>query len=108
MRCTGLPGRPGCLPAAARSARCAQHACCGTERAQAALWDTNIEGPPRLIQPNLPTTCPQPRRVAKGVWNCGVTPGSIIRSLGPWGPGLVSKYARNRFRQASRARRVGS
>ena len=28
-----------------------------------------------------------------------MTPGSIIRSLGPWGPGLVSKYARNRFQQ---------
>ncbi|GAB4823981.1 hypothetical protein N2152v2_011027 [Parachlorella kessleri] len=38
-------------------------------------------------------------KVARGVWSWGVTPGSVIRSVGPWGPGLVSKYARNRFKQ---------
>ncbi len=39
------------------------------------------------------------RRFAKGVWNAGFTPGSMIRGLGPWGRGLVGTYAERRFKQ---------
>lgn len=27
----------------------------------------------------------------------GLTPGSVIRGLGPWGPGLIDKYVNGRF-----------
>lgn len=37
-------------------------------------------------------------RFAKFVWNAGATPGGIIRLMGPWGPGMVEKYTRRRFR----------
>ncbi|KAG2422478.1 hypothetical protein HXX76_016002 [Chlamydomonas incerta] len=30
-------------------------------------------------------------------WESGITPGSIIRGLGPWGQSLVYKYVSNRF-----------
>lgn len=30
-------------------------------------------------------------------WEAGITPGSIIRGLGPWGQSLVYKYVANRF-----------
>ena len=31
------------------------------------------------------------------MWEWGVTPGSIVRCWGPWGPGLTKKYCRSRF-----------
>lgn len=27
----------------------------------------------------------------------GLTPGSVIRGLGPWGPGLIDRYVNGRF-----------
>lgn len=36
-------------------------------------------------------------RIAQHAWESGVTPGSVIRALGPWGPGLVEKYVTGRF-----------
>ncbi|PRW58725.1 putative 1-acylglycerol-3-phosphate O-acyltransferase [Chlorella sorokiniana] len=36
-------------------------------------------------------------RFATRVWEWGVTPGSIVRCWGPWGPGLTKKYCRSRF-----------
>ncbi|BDA50675.1 (Lyso)-N-acylphosphatidylethanolamine lipase [Coccomyxa sp. Obi] len=33
------------------------------------------------------------------LWEAGATPGTLIRGLGPWGPSLIQKYARNRFRE---------
>lgn len=41
-------------------------------------------------------------RAAVAVWNTGVTPGSIIRGLGPWGESIVEGYTRRRFRQGHR------
>jgi abhydrolase domain-containing protein 5 len=41
-------------------------------------------------------------RTAVKAWNGGVTPGSIIRGLGPWGKSLVEGYAQRRFRQGHR------
>ncbi|KDD72801.1 hypothetical protein H632_c2881p0, partial [Helicosporidium sp. ATCC 50920] len=38
-------------------------------------------------------------RGAGRAWDWGLTPGSIIRGLGPWGPKLISRYARRRFQQ---------
>ena len=32
------------------------------------------------------------------LWDRGLTPGTVVRTLGPLGPGLISKYARNRCR----------
>jgi len=37
------------------------------------------------------------RRFATRVWEWGVTPGSIVRCWGPWGPSLTKKYCRSRF-----------
>lgn len=31
------------------------------------------------------------------MWNVGVTPQSIVRLMGPWGPDLVGKYVFGRF-----------
>lgn len=54
----------------------------------------------------LVVSCHQPRlarfpasyhRVATRVWEWGVTPGSIVRCWGPWGPSLTQKYCRSRF-----------
>lgn len=36
-------------------------------------------------------------RAAASAWEAGVTPGSVIRSMGPWGPGLVDRYVGGRF-----------
>lgn len=30
------------------------------------------------------------------LWEAGATPGTLVRGLGPWGPSLIQKYARNR------------
>ena len=38
-------------------------------------------------------------RAATSMWNSGATPGVLVRWLGPWGPGLVGRYARTRFQQ---------
>ncbi|KAK9840870.1 hypothetical protein WJX74_005899 [Apatococcus lobatus] len=32
-------------------------------------------------------------------WDWGVTPGTVIRGLGPWGPRLISGYTRRRFHE---------
>lgn len=39
-------------------------------------------------------------RVFKGLWLTGVTPGSVIRGLGPMGERLAQRYAGARFRSA--------
>ncbi len=36
-------------------------------------------------------------RLAGHAWASGFTPGTLIRALGPWGPGLVDKYVNGRF-----------
>ncbi|CAD7701645.1 unnamed protein product, partial [Ostreobium quekettii] len=36
-------------------------------------------------------------RFSKLMWNVGVTPQSIVRLMGPWGPDLVGKYVVGRF-----------
>lgn len=36
-------------------------------------------------------------RLATSAWMAGLTPGSVIRGLGPWGPGLIDKYVNGRF-----------
>eukprot|EP00879_Flechtneria_rotunda_P006913 GHRR01007260.1.p1 GENE.GHRR01007260.1~~GHRR01007260.1.p1 ORF type:complete len:413 (+),score=123.85 GHRR01007260.1:218-1456(+) len=36
-------------------------------------------------------------KLATQAWMSGITPGSVIRALGPWGPGLVEKYVTGRF-----------
>ena len=36
-------------------------------------------------------------RLAKNCWDWGVTPGGVIRTLGPWGRSWISRYARNRY-----------
>ena len=35
-------------------------------------------------------------RTAYRVWDWGLTPGSVIRTLGPYGPTVIQRYARNR------------
>ena len=35
-------------------------------------------------------------RLSRALWEAGATPGAVIRTLGPWGPGLIQKYARSR------------
>eukprot|EP00884_Botryococcus_braunii_P004708 jgi/Botrbrau1/14238/Bobra.0381s0002.2 len=40
-------------------------------------------------------------RLTNRMWDAGVTPGSVIRSLGPWGPGVIQRYVRNRFREGT-------
>ncbi|XP_075265454.1 uncharacterized protein LOC142357819 [Convolutriloba macropyga] len=37
-------------------------------------------------------------RAAKASWNSGLTPGTVTRTLGPWGPKLVDRYVSRRFR----------
>mmetsp|Transcript_13499 Transcript_13499/g.38358 ORF Transcript_13499/g.38358 Transcript_13499/m.38358 type:complete len:313 (+) Transcript_13499:397-1335(+) len=37
-------------------------------------------------------------RAAKATWNSGLTPGTVTRTLGPWGPNLVHRYISRRFR----------
>jgi hypothetical protein len=36
-------------------------------------------------------------KLAAHAWASGITPFSLIRALGPWGPGLVEKYVTGRF-----------
>lgn len=36
-------------------------------------------------------------RLAHRLWDAGATPGGLIRTLGPWGPNLIQRYARNRY-----------
>lgn len=36
-------------------------------------------------------------RLSRSLWEAGATPGAVIRTLGPWGPGLIQKYARSRW-----------
>ena len=38
-------------------------------------------------------------RLSRALWEAGATPGAIVRTLGPWGPGLIQKYARSRCEQ---------
>ncbi|KAL6776482.1 CGI58 [Auxenochlorella protothecoides x Auxenochlorella symbiontica] len=38
-------------------------------------------------------------RAAIAAWDHDLTPGRVIRGLGPFGPGLVARYARGRFQQ---------
>ena len=35
-------------------------------------------------------------RLSRALWEAGATPGAVVRTLGPWGPGLIQKYARSR------------
>lgn len=75
-----------------------------------------VEGPPQTLllttadfQPLSPhllallgncstfVLLPPPPRLATRLWNWDVTPGSIVRCFGPWGPGLTAKYCRSRF-----------
>ncbi|KAL4445756.1 hypothetical protein ABPG77_008955 [Micractinium sp. CCAP 211/92] len=52
--------------------------------------------PPAVVR-NPWTVRGQMFRLASRLWNWDVTPGSIVRCFGPWGPGLTSKYCRSRF-----------
>ncbi|MEW5304929.1 MAG: hypothetical protein WDW36_007503 [Sanguina aurantia] len=36
-------------------------------------------------------------KVFGSLWASGFTPGSLVRGMGPWGPGIVEKYVANRF-----------
>ncbi|KAJ9530113.1 hypothetical protein QJQ45_023374 [Haematococcus lacustris] len=36
-------------------------------------------------------------RAAMWAWEAGMTPHALVRTLGPWGPGLCEKYVVNRF-----------
>lgn len=38
-------------------------------------------------------------RLSRALWEAGATPGAVVRTLGPWGPGLIQKYARSRCEQ---------
>jgi pimeloyl-ACP methyl ester carboxylesterase len=40
-------------------------------------------------------------KTALAVWEAGLTPGGVVRSLGPVGPGLVKRYVRGRFRDGA-------
>ncbi len=40
-------------------------------------------------------------KTATAVWEAGLTPGGVVRTLGPVGPGLVKKYVRGRFRDGA-------
>ena len=52
--------------------------------------------PPHPCTPLCPSS-PFPRRLATRLWDWGVTPGSIVRGMGPWGPSVTQKYCRSRF-----------
>ncbi|GBG00298.1 1-acylglycerol-3-phosphate O-acyltransferase-like [Raphidocelis subcapitata] len=51
----------------------------------------------RFSSPAVPALRRALFRAAAGAWEAGVTPGAVIRALGPWGPGLVGKYVGGRF-----------
>lgn len=36
-------------------------------------------------------------RTVTNAWEWGLTPGAVIRMLGPWGPGTIQGYARRRW-----------
>ena len=40
-------------------------------------------------------------KTATAVWEAGLTPGGVVRTLGPAGPGLVKRYVRGRFRDGA-------
>jgi len=42
-------------------------------------------------------------KLAAQLWEAGVTPGAVIRTLGPWGPGLVDRYVAGRFNSHGQA-----
>eukprot|EP00899_Mesostigma_viride_P009186 jgi/Mesvir1/18269/Mv09538-RA.1 len=44
--------------------------------------------------------------VVRFFWNRNITPQSIIRSLGPWGPSLVNRYVQARFRSYSQGQEL--
>ncbi|KAL4859830.1 putative 1-acylglycerol-3-phosphate O-acyltransferase [Chlorella vulgaris] len=52
--------------------------------------------PPASLQ-NPWTVRGQLFRFATRAWDWGVTPGSLIRGLGPWGPRMAAGYCRSRF-----------
>ena len=69
----------------------------------------------RLIQPKMPEDW-EPAMVksamsgpglawrARAAWaQAGITPGTVTRSLGPWGPNLVHRYIHGRFRYSAAA-----
>lgn len=51
--------------------------------------------PPARFQ-NRWSVAGQIYRTASTAWDAGVTPGGVIRTLGPWGRSLISGYVRNR------------
>ncbi|KAK9917093.1 hypothetical protein WJX75_000828 [Coccomyxa subellipsoidea] len=67
-----------------------------------------LVGPAGVPQDDGPRSLPEASRwsvrgqlyhLSRSLWDAGATPGAVIRSLGPWGPSLIQKYARNRFRE---------
>ncbi|KAK9861138.1 hypothetical protein WJX84_000164 [Apatococcus fuscideae] len=54
--------------------------------------------PPESMR-NFWTVRGQLYRASLRFWDLGVTPGTIIRGLGPWGPRLISGYTRRRFHE---------
>ncbi|BDA40726.1 probable (Lyso)-N-acylphosphatidylethanolamine lipase at C-terminar half [Coccomyxa sp. Obi] len=58
----------------------------------------NVESRPRP-QVNRWSMRGQLYHLSHTLWEAGATPGTLIRGLGPWGPSLIQKYARNRFRE---------
>lgn len=52
-------------------------------------WESRFTGGPALRRLLF--------HAAAGAWEAGVTPGAVIRSLGPWGPSLVDRYVGGRF-----------
>lgn len=51
--------------------------------------------PPARFQ-NRWSVAGQIYRTATAAWEAGITPGGIVRTLGPWGSGLIQQYVRNR------------
>jgi hypothetical protein len=51
----------------------------------------------RYSSPAVPALRRALFRAAAGAWEAGVTPGAVIRALGPWGPWLVDRYVGGRF-----------
>lgn len=53
-------------------------------------WESRFLGEPWSLRTQL-------YKLATSAWMAGLTPGSVIRGLGPWGPGLIDKYVNGRF-----------
>eukprot|EP00878_Enallax_costatus_P023828 GHUV01025380.1.p1 GENE.GHUV01025380.1~~GHUV01025380.1.p1 ORF type:complete len:414 (+),score=72.62 GHUV01025380.1:55-1296(+) len=53
-------------------------------------WESRFSGDASSLRTQL-------YKLSTKAWMSGVTPGSVIRALGPWGPGLVEKYVTGRF-----------